>query len=342
MLGSTAACKAHQAGQHRCLQNASSWPAVQPPASALHRHSFHPCPHLTEPLPLSCPVPATTRRQKKRVTTGGHSTLHMQPCGLRCISCIARRATEADADLQHRTDCQTHHSTTALPATWCAGEMAVGPIRALFADEISTGLDSNTTFQASAGQQCRWAEGAWLLLSESGWQGCPDAFHSGESCTPLIRRSPSLKRRRLPALSSTSATSSARQWWWACCSRSPRPLTSLTRVRRHATGQAATRCACCGLLGCNRAGAPSLPSAPLHSSAPALWCCSSALQAQSILDVAPQLPAVILLSNGKVCFHGPRELVLPFFEGQGERGRLGPCQPCSAWRGAHGRHSCCS
>lgn len=52
---------------------------------------------------------------------------------------------------------------TALPALRCSafcrqkkrvttGEMAVGPIRALFADEISTGLDSNTTFQAR--RQC--------------------------------------------------------------------------------------------------------------------------------------------------------------------------------------------
>ena len=30
---------------------------------------------------------------------------------------------------------------------WLAGELLVGPKRVVFADEISTGLDSNTTFQ---------------------------------------------------------------------------------------------------------------------------------------------------------------------------------------------------
>lgn len=36
-----------------------------------------------------------------------------------------------------------------------AGELLVGPVRALFADEISTGLDSNTTYQARRPPQSR-------------------------------------------------------------------------------------------------------------------------------------------------------------------------------------------
>lgn len=54
-----------------------------------------------------------------------------------------------------------------------AGEMLVGPVRALFADEISTGLDSNTTYQARlpctqrlfSGLPCIWVcplRAAWL------------------------------------------------------------------------------------------------------------------------------------------------------------------------------------
>ena len=70
--------------------------------------------------------------QKKRVTTGqsGGRSMHMRPY------------TTANTGQYQR-----YPHALRRPADLPAGEMIVGPIRALFADEISTGLDSNTTFQ---------------------------------------------------------------------------------------------------------------------------------------------------------------------------------------------------
>lgn len=76
-------------------------------------------------------------------------------------------------------------------------------------------------------------------------------------------------------------------------------------------------CACCGHAGLKQLCTCSPALSGLHCTAwlhPPLHSASET----AMPACAPSTPAVILLSNGKVCFHGPRELVLPFFEGQGE------------------------
>ena len=45
------------------------------------------------------------------------------------------------------TESDTIYKGVPKPCEYCAGEMMVGPKKTLFMDEISTGLDSSTTFQ---------------------------------------------------------------------------------------------------------------------------------------------------------------------------------------------------
>ena len=101
--------------------------------------------------------------QRKRVTTGVQSSMHTvltrsQAAFRSCM--LTDHTVVSSAWLRRLQACPSSRSVAHLPAAsvtinhdlsrlllWWAGELLVGPKKTLFLDEISTGLDSSTTFQ---------------------------------------------------------------------------------------------------------------------------------------------------------------------------------------------------
>lgn len=205
--------------------------------------------------------------------------MHMHLCGLHCLRCTACHATDADADRQHRTGCRL---TTAQPPYLPPGVQARwrwAPSGRCLPTKSQLASTPTPHSREVLGSNAVWAGGAWLLLSESGWQGCPDAFHSGESC-PTAH----------PPITVPKTVQIARALKHFCHFQRATMVVGLLQPQPETfdefdEGEVARCRAGCGTLclpwfawvqSCRcptLTFSPSLPSAPWHRGIPALWCC---------------------------------------------------------------------
>jgi hypothetical protein len=106
------------------------------------------------------PYPALCLNMRSELESREH--LSLRPTDCPSLSFVCLLGPPGSMHAWHMRRCQVAWSTlqharlghAALSAWWstmhacdCAGEMIVGPKRVLFMDEISTGLDSSTTFE---------------------------------------------------------------------------------------------------------------------------------------------------------------------------------------------------